>query len=290
MEMTYVSERGGVLPLTSNEYFHLIDVDGQTSAASSLSSVEMSGADGDTVTEARVQPRSIVLDLRVKMGVDVEEAKRELLKVVKPKTRGSLEWTQNERTVRISGIVESIDMPRWNNAVNVQVTLHCDQPFWEDINEAVKHISEFIDLHYFTDSPDDMLYFPDDGIPFGEYDLSRTRDIYNFGDVSVGIEIEIIAYETVTNPIIYDMENNFFGVGFGDGQKKVTMQSGDIITITTGKGNKTVKLNGNSLFGKIKANSTWLQLAPGENTFSIDSDEHNERNMKFHISYRQRYV
>lgn len=278
------------MPLASNAYFDLINIDGQTQAVTSISSAVIGGVDGDTVNNVQAHPRTLILDLRIKSGVDVERAKRYILQTVKVKQKASLVWTQNERTVTISGIVESIDMPRWYDGVTMQISMHCEQPFWEDIDFVVQEISEAIDRHYFTSYQNDMLYFPAAGIPLGEIDTTRTKRFANDGDVSVGIEITINALDTVTNPIIYAENGDFFGIGYGTGAKKLVMESGDVAKITTHKGNKAVSLNGINLFDKIKPNSTWLQLAPGENLFSVQSDDGSISNMYFNLTYKQRYV
>ena len=290
MKLSFVSKRGKILSLTDNDLFFLTNVDGQTAAASSVSSFVTGGIDGDTVTNVQAQPRTIILDLRIKSGIDVEYAKREILGIIKLKQYGSLVWEQNERTVTISGIVESIEMPRWNNKVMMQISLYCEQPFWEDIAEAIQEISATINMHYFTSYPYEMLYFPENGIAFGRYDTSKAKSFTHDGDVSVGMEIIITAIGIVTNPIIYDTDGNFFGVGYGSGDKKVVMGSGDRIVISTQKGNKTVKLNGVSMYDKIKPQSTWLQLQAGENQFRVDSDESELDNMTFQIEYKQRYI
>lgn len=302
-KLDYVSARGDVLPLANNRYFHLTHVDGHTTAETSISSAVIGGVDGDTVNNVQATPRTIIFDLRIKSGVDVEEAKRAILKVVKLKQRGKLIWTQGARTVNIAGIVEAVEMPRWTSETVMQITLHCEQPFWEDVADVITQINEVINLHYFTDSPDDMLYFTAEGIPFGEYDTIRAKSFHNDGDVSVGLEITIVAYKTVTNPIIYDQNGNFFGLGYeyetadggaGIGTALVSnpfvMQAGDIVVITTHKGNKTVKYNGVPIYGKIKPQSTWLQLEAGDNQFSINSDDDSISNMSFSLVYRQRYI
>lgn len=290
MELTYISERGERLPLFSNDLFYLTNIDGQTTAAAGISSSTTGGADGDTVNAVQANPRPMVLDLTIKKGVDVEDAKRAVLKVVKLKQRGSLEWKQNGRTVTISGIVDGIDMPRWTNAVMMQISLHCDQPFWEDAEHVIQEISEAIDLHYFTDSAYDMLYFTEEGMAFGEYNTIRTHEYFNNGDVSVGMEISIVAFSAVTNPIIYDGNGNFLGVGHGSGARRLAMKEGDNLVITTHKGNKKVTLNGVNVIAKIKPRSTWLQMAAGENLFTIDSEEDDLNNMSFSLTYKQRYV
>lgn len=290
MRLDFYNASGDVLPLINNQYFNLLDVDGQTTAQANISSLVVGGIDGDTVNNIQAQPRTITLDLRIKNGVNVEEAKRAILNIVKLKKSGKLQWTQNNKTVEITGKVESVDMPRWNNGVMMQISLHCEQPFWEDIENAIQQINESINLHYFTTFPNDMLYFPVEGIPFGEYDMSRTREFNNAGDVEVGMDIEIVAYGAVTNPIMYNADGKFFGIGYGTGSKQVVMSSGDVIRISTHKGKKSVKLNGVSIINKIKPKSTWLQLEAGKNTFTINSEETARNNMTFNLLFKQRYI
>ena len=284
----YVSSRGDSLSLTQDEAFKLINIDSQTAAVASLSSVVIGGTDGDTINNVQVQPRTIIIDLRIIK--DVEATKRRILNTIKIKQKGKLVWTQDERTLEIQGIVEAIEMPRWTNEVAMQITLHCEQPFWENAQEIISQISEAINLHYFTDFPNDMLYFPDEGIPFGEYDTTRTKRFHNAGDVAVGVEIEIVAFDTVTNPIIYDENGNFFGCGHGEGDRQVVMNAGDVITIRTGKNEKSVMLNDTSILNKIKPQSTWLQIAAGDNLFSINSDDESVTNMAFYLIYKPRYI
>lgn len=279
----FISQRGDVLSLSANSDFIMTHIDGQTSATASVSSNVIGGVDGDTVSNMQAEAKPLIFDLRIKSGVDVEEAKRKILRVIKLKQNGTIRWEQNNRTVEITGKVERIEMPRWANGIVMQVEMHCEQPFWEDIEEVVQQISEAISLHYFTDTSVDMLYFPEEGIALGEYDTTRSKDFFNDGDVSVGVEIEILALAKVTNPIIYDADNNFFGV-------MVTMQGGDKIVISTHKGKKSVTLNGVSIFNKIKPNSTWLQLATGDNRFAINSDDDLLDNVVFSIIYKQRYI
>lgn len=303
LQLNFISARGDTMPLTNNPLFYLTHIDGHTTASTSIASAVVGGIDGDTLNNIQATPRTIILDLQPRSGVDVEEAKRAILKVVKLKQQGGLLWTQNERSVIISGVVEAVEMPRWTSAAVMQITLHCEQPFWEDVDEVIKQISESINLHYFTDSPVDMLYFPEDGFPLGEYDTIRTKSFHNDGDVAVGLEIRILAHDTVTNPIIYNQNGDYFGVGYeaesvSDGagigtawaSVPLVMQAGDEVIITTHKGNKKVTFNGVNIFDKIKPNSTWLQLDPDDNVFSISSDDENISNMSFSLIYKQRYI
>lgn len=303
LKLDFISARGDVLPLTDNPLFHITNIDGLTEANTSISAATAGGTDGDTVNNIQATARTIIIDLQPRSGVNVEDFKRQVLKTVKLKQQGALLWTQNDRDVIIAGVVEAAEMPRFTNNVVMQITLHCEQPFWEDVDEIITQISEAISLHYFTSSPADMLYFPAEGIPLGEYDTIRTKTFYNDGDVAVGLKITILAHNTVTNPIIYDQNGNYFGVGYtiesesgGAGlgtalvSNPLVMQAGDNVVITTHKKGKSVKFNGVEIFDKIKPYSTWLQLEAGENVFSINSDDESIENMSFSLIYKQRYI
>ena len=282
LKLEYITEKGAVLPLTNNSKFKLSNVDGITLAEVDISSTTVSGMDGDFVTAKTTQPRSIVLDISIETA-DVETVKQYIMQYIKPKQTATLRMTQNDRVTQIKGIVESIEMPRFSNAVTMQVSLYCSQPYWEDVDSTVTEITEVLDMHYFTDDPDDMLYFIDDGIVMGEYDANRTKTIVNDGDVSVGMDIHIIALGGVTNPVISKSNGEYIGAD-------VTMETNDEIIIKTGKGEKSITMNGENIMSKLKRGSTWLQLDTGYEDYTIDSEDGTESNMYFNIVYRRRYV
>lgn len=284
--MFIIENRNGTqLNLSDNPYAYLINIDGQTRGITSLSSAVNGTMDGDIVNNVIAQPRTLIFDLR--MRGNVEESKRQILRVVKLKQKCSVLWSQSGRDLKIDGIVEAVEMPRWNNYVTMQITIHCENPFWESLNGVVTSINDSIPAHYFTESGD-MLAFPDGGIPLGIIDFSRTRTLENKGDVAVGMTIEIVAHSTVTNPIIYDDEGNFFGLGTSN--QPVELSAGESITISTERGKKSVYKGDENLIDSISPNSVWLQLQAGLNTLTINSDEEETDNLTFNISFVERYI
>ena len=289
----FTSAAGETISLTDGINYKLINIDKQTGVSALLSTLVTGGVDGDVVNSAQAQPRTIVLDIRIVN--DVENTKRSLLHYFKLKQQGTLTWTQNERTLQIKGTVESIELSRWTNQSLMQIALHCSQPFWASLENVENDLQEFIGLHYFTNEPGNMLFFSETGIPFGEYNTDSSQEYYSDGDVAVGMEIEIIALDICTDPIIYNNRGEFFGCGIeGIAGRGVTMQQGDVIKINTTKNNKSATLNGESILGKIKPNSTWLQMEPGINSFSFDSLERRlygvTNNMRVVMSYKLLFV
>lgn len=282
-KLTISSVRGGSIDLLNNPYFNLLNFDAETKTDIEIASYSVAGYDGDIVNNVQALPRYAILELGIKSGTNVELAKRQILQVIKPKQICTFNLEQEGRKVKLSGYVESINMPRYQQGIVMSVSFHCTQPFWEDAVEVFKTLSNVDDLHFFTEYPNDMLYFPEDGLPFGAYNFERYREFLNDGDTEVGMTIYITAVGKVTNPILYASDGSYIGVN-------TTMDAEDVIIITTHKGNKTITQNGVNILDNIMTGSTWLQLPTGLNGFNFNSDDEETDNCYFEIAYKQRYV
>lgn len=284
--MKILGPTGLEIDLTNNEYFYFINMDSQCFFDSEIYSVKNIGGDGSTVNSVAVNPRSIKIQLRVKPGANVEEAKRYLLKCLKPKRSHTIYWDNDNLPLAIDGIFESMTMPRFSRKVEVDLSFYCFDPYWRDKENNIQSVDNVVATHYFTTDSDDMLYFDNDGdgITIGEYDFTLTRYCDNIGDVETGLTIEIYALDTATNPTIYLNEQTKY-IGIND-----TLKSGDVVVITTEKGNKNIVKNGTSIINKIKQGSSFIQLELGTNTFTIKTDDENNPNLYYTISYQQKYV
>ena len=283
METTlhYIGANGNDIDLFCNNYFHLTNVDGLTETSSDIASSTTPSMDGDKINNIRTQPRGIVLDLQVKHGADVEEAKRFVLRTIKPKQKGRLIMNQGGREVEITGVVESVSMPRFGLGVVMQVSLYCSAPYWQDVENVLVEISRIISLHYFP-IDENGLAFPEEGIPFGEYDMNMTRSYTNDGDADCGMVISIIAVGDVTNPVIYKADGTFIGVND-------TLSAGDELIINTNRGAKGITKNGVNVLNKIMPGSTFIQLDTGDNDLTINSTS-GKNNMYFAITFKRRFV
>ena len=283
-QFNFISARGGVLPLANNENFILKDVTGITQTSVALSTNSIPTMDGDSVNHTQGQPRPITLFLEVRAGKNVEAVKRYILSYVKPKLEGTLHWVMDGRDIKIKGVVEKAEMPRFTDKAVMQISLYCSQPYWEDVEYIVTRIKLIQDLHFF---PEDKggLALPVEGVAFGVYDTNRKTTYTNTGDVSVGVTISIIATATVTNPIIYNLTTGeFIGVN-------TTMNPADEIIISTHKGSKTITKNGENIIDLIKDGSTFIQIDVGDNEFQIDCEEDAEsNNVYFTLNFKQRYI
>ena len=281
VSLHYIGANGSILDLLHNPYF-TTTVDGLTDVAAALSSSTTASMDGDRINNVRAQPRGIVLDLSIKDSANVEEAKQVILRTIKHKQSGRLVFHHGGRDLEIVGIVNEIHMPRFVKGVKMQVSMHCSNPYWQDVENVLLEISRVLNMHYF---PIDQggLAFPVGGVVMGEYDLNMTRTYTNDGDAECGMVITIIALDDVVNPTIYKADGSFIGV-------KDSMVSGDEIIINTNRGEKGITKNGANILSKIKPGSKFLQLDTGDNVLTIDSDGDTAGNVYFMLSFKRRFV
>lgn len=282
MIFEYISAKGTTMPFFGNEYFNIVGADGLTTVMSDISAVVVPFVDGDTVTNVQATPRTVVLYLAPRQDAGVEEMERYVLRHVKPKQTGRLHIERDGRNIELAGIVEAIDLPRFERGCIMAITMHCSMPYWQDVDYAVAEISEIINLHYF---PLDLggLAFPADGIPFGVYDDDLTQTVTNRGDVEAGMIIQIIATGEVVNPRIIDRATGEY-IGVDD-----TLQGNDEVTIVTLKGQKSITKNGVNVIDTITEGSTFMQIPTGETEYTIGADEGIE-NLYFTLSFKQRYI
>lgn len=272
------NKAGAKLKLTGNPLFDLSHIEGLTKYAGNLSSSTSASADGDKVTNAQALPRDIVADLTIKDGVNVQSALDEIKAIVKPKEEISLLW--NDKT--IAGIVSDMDAPRFSEKVVLQISLHCSDPWWQDVQRVITEIAESIPLAHFA------MAFPIDAegnvksLPLGEIDLNRTKSFNNDGDVAVGMDISIVAIGDVVNPSLRRNNGDFIGCN-------VTLHEGDEIKISTHKGKKTITLNGENAINKIMRGSSFMQLNTGEQEFTLAA-ENGASFCYFTVSFSKMYM
>ena len=279
MYLAFRTITGEEMPLVDNPYFTVTNIDGFTRADVGISSVAMSDMDGDIINSQTVTPRTVTITLRINGGVNPEEAKRYVTMFVKPKQTGILALNYKDRDTTLTGVVQTLDMPRFTNGVAMQFSLYCSQPLWEDVNALYAYITDIISMHHWPITP---KVVPD--IVMGEILEQKGQYVTNNGDVPVGMEISIIANGgAISNPkIMRENSYDFFSVD-------ITMAERDELIISTVRGKKSVTLNGQNVIDKVTRGSTWLQLEVGINRLII-TDDYEGVNMQFSLKARELYV
>lgn len=296
LQLEFVNNKGLTMNALYNDYMTITSIDSLHGIDIEMSSSTSPYFDGDQVDHMRVNPRTIVLTYH--LHTPIEESLDYINSIAKSKQKAKLIETRADGTkISIEGIITVTPYTRISNAVAIQIQLHCSEPYWRDLDAIVEDISTVISLHYFPfedetalQNLDGGLAFPEDGIPFGEIDSNATKVFYNNGDDAVGMIIEIIAMQTISNPRISKVnteDNEFIGVN-------LIMNAGDWIRINTNKGEKSVVNGDGELFDEVVySGNDWLQLDTGYNELTISAKDENGNlttsGLYFTVRYKQKW-
>lgn len=291
MYLRLIADDNTQVSLFDNEYFNVTDIDGFTEGNSSISSSTLADSDGDTINAQSINARDITITVRFKQGISPELAKRYLLKYFKLKKEAVLELDYQDRISRLTGYVQSIDIPRFTNGVSAQIGIHCSSPFWEDVNALDSMISNVITLHHWPIHPTE-----EEPIIMGLLTDTYQATIVNNGDADVGMIITINAEQNFSKPrILIDRTGEWLEVDVEmyvsddeDDQGNPIIKNKELI-INTHKGQKSITLDGVNMINKLVTGSTWLQLDIGSNTL-VASNSLGGAGMIVNVRTNERYL
>ena len=294
MQLLLTNKNGDTLDLlNSRNRFILYKADALHGVNTDISETESPFIDGTQIDYVRALPRSIELGFKI-VG-DVQAAIDYFTSYVKSKQFVTLEEiNDDERDITIKGVATIPPYSRMKQACEINLTIYCGQPYWEDAQEIIGTLSMYLDLLFF---PQEGQYFTEYGRPFGAIDTTVTKTFTNVSDTSVGMLIEIVALGEVVNPRISCNSGDQVGWYL---QLNLTLNVNDVVDINTVKGQKYITINGsNTINGEPILNylefngNDWLQLETGDNVFNATAIENGTRvpasDVYFGITYKGRY-
>lgn len=255
------NEHGERLSLTDSPRWDVADVTGTNPPPASINRSQLAGANGSRVNSTRSQERNIVITLNLK--VPIEENRLILYRFFRTKERVLILYRNKHRDVYIPGYVETVENNPWTDLQQPQISIICPDPFWR---AAVQQIAEFSIVRPLFEFP---FAIPAAGVEFSVLDRLTSTEI-NAGEIETGAVIVFSARGEVVNPRIYNRTaNSFFGLD-------VTMLTGDLITVNTLRGEKSVTLLRGGVTGNYinncSAGSEWLKFPPGQNLIDYDAE------------------
>lgn len=288
MELYLINKNNQVLDLLHNKDKFII------SDAEALHGIEVETIESDTpytdgseIDDVKALPRGIELTLTLRGNI--QQSLDFITSYVKSKQVVTLREINNGRDITIKGVVNIPPYNRMQRACKLTLSIYCNKPYWQDIEEVVGVIDDVISLLYF---PVKGQYFTPSGRPFGVVNTNLTKEFINDGATSVGAVFTIAA----TGEVVYPQINCDSGEQTGNYMKLfVTLNAGDQVIISTVKGEKYITINGSNTFeGKpilsyldFKGND-WLQLEQGSNIFTI-TVKSGKQNVYFNATYRRKY-
>lgn len=284
-KLVLTNSNGEVVEFSQESPYFATEVGGISDITSALYTSESMYQHGESLIGVKISSRDIDISGLINK-VDKNESlvyRRKLARVLNPELDAILVYSYGDfsKSIRVRSKNAPIFKDK-NNRVEFDVNLHACDPFWRDTSELAQDIASWMALFHFP------LEIPvDEGIMFGQRQPSLIVDVFNEGDVSTGMRIVFRASGTVVNPSLLNIDTR------EEMKLNVRMNAGDEITINTEYGSKAVTCLRNdevlNYFRFIDVDSTFMQLAIGDNLFKYDAEEGNEL-LECTIYYSNKYL
>ena len=257
-EMTLENRNGDRLTFGMQSPFQITEFQGLNPDSATINTSEAAFIDGEKFNSAKLNMRTI--NVAFAIVTEPDKNRIEIYKVLKPKQTVKVTYKNDYRDVWIEGYVQKVDISYFAKTQVCTCTILCPSPYLKGMDPITSDLSNVSALFHFpfhsTASKD---------IVFGEIETDTSVSIENGGDITCGLTIELYAKKAISDPKIFNyVTGEFIGLDFD-------MIQGDLITINTEAGNKTVTLLRDAvetnIFNHVIAGSTWLQLSPAGDTF-----------------------
>lgn len=257
-EIIFENEDGKRLLFGAGTPYTITEFQGLNPPKATINTNQAAAIDGATFNSAKTQMRSVNIAFAIE--TNAEENRLAVYEVVQPKSLLRIYYKSDKLDIYIEGYVESVDPSYFVKKQIVSVAVLCPQPYFKGAKEIIDELSAIIPKFHFP-------FHSTEEEPFiaGIIDTVTSVSVKNSGYVPCGLIFEIYARKPVSNPKVFNYSTNeFFEIN-------IDMQTGDLITVTTGQGNKTITLlrgtQRSNIFNLLSKNSTWLQLPIGGGVF-----------------------
>ncbi len=285
-KLTLENENGDKVEMTStaNEYM-TSEIDGLDPPPGTISTSSYAGMDGSYLNNAFIEKRNIVIQFEMR-GIEIESRRHKLYKVVKPSRYIKVYYSTANIDVYAEGYVETCDVKNFDELTNGQISIICPDIYW--------YSTESIAAYYSTITGGFTFPYPTDEEPqpfiLGQYNTQNMMVIENDGDITgftLVIEAESTQEVAAVSPILYNADTDEYLQISGE------ILNGDIITVTTKTGNKTVTLERagvkTNIINRLVSGSTWLTLREGTNKFYLRANQ-GLKNLKVRIEHTNAYL
>ncbi|MEA4813904.1 MAG: phage tail family protein [Oscillospiraceae bacterium] len=240
----------------------LSDTDGFSAAEYTVNTSQSTGQDGETYLSSTANKRNPVIT--VDICSDYQAQRDRLYSFFQPRSEGTIFFYEDASTGRKAGYyVESINVEESGSSRQAVISLICPDPKWYALTDDLTQLAVW----------QGCIRFPlRIANPFRVTEKVNTLigNVRNDSAVPMGLTVTFRATGTVVNPSLYDINRQKLM------QVNTTMHAGDVIIITTGDGNKRVKLISGGVTTNInnlmKYPPEWLQAYQGDNLFRYNAD------------------
>lgn len=254
----FENQNGDQLSFGMGSPFTITEIQGLNPPDATINTSQIALIDGAKYNSGKVNMRQLNIAFAIEYSASYNRIA--VFNVLKSKQQVRMYYTGDYRSVYIDGYIQSINVDYFAMKQIVTVSILCPSPFFREAQVIVNELKNIISAFHFpfasTEAPQ---------LVFGYFSNDVGVTIENQGDVETGLIIELYARSPITNPKIFNyITQEFIGLNY-------SMQTADLITIDTNKGQKTATLLRNgvetNIFNYVMPNSTWLQLDASGSTF-----------------------
>lgn len=255
------NSRGQRINLTKCHDYKVTKIDGLTPPTANINTTKVALGDGSIYNSSVVNERNIVITLYV--TGDIERNRQRLYSIFKTKQMCRVYFKNQRRNVYTDGYVESFEATIFEKKQMVQISILCPSAYFTSVDQKEYTFS------WTTDGFEFPFSIAESGIEFGKIENISTINVYNGGDIDTGITIEMRANGTVLNPVLINTQT---------GEKMAinySLSSGDIVRITTYRGQKRIYLTHEgtttNIINRLSSDSRWFTILVGDNLFAYQA-------------------
>lgn len=261
--------------------FLIYDVTGLGPAKADINYTDLSSSDGAVFNSSRVVARNIVMSLLFISDEDIESKRQLSYKYFPIKKKITLTIETDNRTVQISGYVESNTPIMFSKRQVTQISIICPDPnFYSVASDTTVFSGVFPNFEFPFENPS----LPTDEIEFGLMVNLQEAPVYYSGESDVGAVFTFTAKGPVENIFMFNyitgealqIDTVRVAALMGTNQAAPGIISGDTVVISTVRGNKYVKLIRNdveyNILNALTKDSDWVRLVSGDNLISFSAE------------------
>ena len=256
------NEQGETMEFTyDGDPIRLSSTDGFSSAEYTVNTSQNSGQDGESYNGSQANKRNLVITANI--FSDYQKCGDRLRSFFQPRSWGAVYAYDGGDGRKAAYQVEKIDVEDSGTVRTGTISLICPDPKFYALDDELTQLAVWQGCIRFPLRITDPFYVT-------KKVNTLIGNVNNPSAVPMGLTVKFMASGTVVNPSLYDVNRHNLM------QINTTMHSGDEIIITTGDGNKRVKL----ISGGVTANINnlmayppkWLKAYEGDNLFRYNAD------------------